>query len=109
VVDKATGTGVTFMVVEVEESGSPTVGAGDGEVTRVDYDYVFEGITRRTGGLKELTMSSMGVATSLARVGQALKSTYRLTYATIPDLKERKLEVQVARPGVKVRIAPVRH
>jgi len=106
VVDKATATGVTFMVVQFDETGSAS--DGQGEVTRVDYDYVFEGITRQTGGLKELTMSSMGVATSLARVGQALKSTYRLTYTTIPDLKERKLEVQVARPGVKVRIAPVR-
>ncbi len=29
---------------------------------------------------------------------------YRLTYATLPGLKSRKLEVKVARPGVKVQI-----
>jgi len=107
VVEKAAASRATFMVVQMEETGTPTASADEG-VTRLDYDYVFDGITRRTGGLKELTISAMGVGASLARVAQALKAPYRLTYATIPDLKERKLEVQVARPGVKVRIAPVR-
>jgi hypothetical protein len=108
VVDKATASRAVFMVVQFEDSGSPAQSAGEGEVTRLDYEYVFDGITRLSGGIKELTMSSMGVPTSLARVAQALKAPYRLSYATIPDLKERKLEVQVARPGVKARIAPVR-
>ena len=51
---------------------------------------------------------------------QALKAPYRLSYTTVPDLKERKVEVRVARPllhllgrdllqpGVKVRTGPVR-
>ena len=108
VVDKARASGATFMVVQFEETGESAVAAGEGQVTRLDYDYVFEGVTRATGGIKETTMSAMGVPRALEKVAQALKAPYRLSYATVPDLKERKVEVQVARPGVKVRIGPVR-
>jgi VWFA-related protein len=108
VVDKARASGATFMVVQFEETGEAATAAGEGQVTRLDYDYVFEGVTRATGGIKETTMSAMGVPRALEKVAQALKGPYRLSYATVPDLKERKLEVQVARPGVKVRIGPIR-
>jgi hypothetical protein len=107
VVEKAQATGVTFMVVQFEETGAAEA-AGSGDVSRLDYDYVFDGIARNSGGIHELTMSAMGVPRALEKVTQALKAPYRLSYNTIPDLKNRKLEVQVARPGVKVRIAPVR-
>jgi hypothetical protein len=53
-------------------------------------------------------MSAMGVPHSLERVAQALKAPYRLSYTTVPDLKERKVEVKVARQGVKVRTGPIR-
>jgi VWFA-related protein len=107
VVEKATASGATFMVVQFEEAGSPAE-SGDQQVTRLDYDYVFEGLTRQTGGLREITMSAMGVPNSMGRVVQALTAPYRLSYVTVPDLKERKVEVRVARPGVKVRTGPVR-
>jgi hypothetical protein len=103
-VEKAQASGATFMVVQFEETGSASEGAGGETVKRFDYDYVFDGITRQSGGIRELTMSAMGVGRGLERVTQALKAPYRLSYATVPDLKNRKLEVQVARPGVKARI-----
>jgi len=108
VVEKATATGVTFMVVQFEEPGAPAAGAGEEQVSRLDYDYVFEGITRQTGGIREITLSAMGVPRALERVVQALKAPYRLSYSTVPDLKSRKVEVQVARPGIKVRVGPGR-
>jgi hypothetical protein len=37
-----------------------------------------------------------------------LKTPYRLSYVTVPDLKQRKVEVKVARQGIKVRTGPVR-
>ena len=107
VVEKARSGSATFMVVQFEETGEPTQAAGE-QVTRLDYDYVFEGVTRATGGIRETTMSAMGVPRALEKVAQALKAPYRLSYTTVPDLKERKVEVKVARPGVKVRTGPIR-
>jgi len=107
VVEKAKAGGATFMVVQFEETGESAPAAGE-TVTRFDYDYVFDSITRQSGGLREITMSAMGVPGSVEKVAQALKAPYRLSYTTVPDLKERKVEVRVARPGVKVRTGPVR-
>ena len=106
-VEKAQAGGATFMVVQFEEPGEPSQAAGEA-VTRLDYDYVFDNVTRHSGGLREIAMSAMGVPRSLEKVAQALKAPYRLSYTTVPDLKERKVEVRVARPGVKVRTGPVR-
>ncbi|PYQ02574.1 MAG: hypothetical protein DMF82_15720 [Acidobacteria bacterium] len=106
-VEKAQAGGATFMVVQFEETGEPSQAAGEA-VTRLDYDYVFDNVTRHSGGLREIAMSAMGVPRSLEKVAQALKAPYRLSYTTVPDLKERKVEVRVARPGVKVRTGPVR-
>ena len=107
VVEKAMTSGATFMVVQFEETGEPSQAAGE-QVTRLDYDYVFDSLTRQTGGLREISMSAMGVPRCLEHVAQALKAPYRLSYTTVPDLKERKVEVRVARPGVKVRTGPIR-
>ena len=107
VVEKARSGAATFMVVQFEETGEPTQAAGE-QVTRLDYDYVFDNLTRQTGGVREISMSAMGVPRSLERVAQALKAPYRLSYTTVPDLKERKVEIKVARPGVKVRTGPIR-
>ena len=107
VVEKARSGAATFMVVQFEETGEPTQAAGE-QVTRIDYDYVFDSLTRQTGGVREMSMSAMGVPRALENVAQALKVSYRLSYTTVPDLKQRKIEVKVARPGVKVRTGPPR-
>src|SRR2546425_430815 len=106
-VEKARSGNATFMVVQFEETGEPTQATGE-QVSRLDYDYVFDNLTRQTGGVREISMSAMGVPRALESVAQALKATYRLSYTTVPDLKERKVEVKVARPGVKVRTGPIR-
>jgi hypothetical protein len=46
----------------------------------------------------------MGLDRELKGLLACLTAQYRLTYATPPDLKQRKLEVTVAHPGTKVRI-----
>ena len=46
----------------------------------------------------------MGLDRELKGLLACLTSQYRLTYATPPELKQRKLEVTLAHPGTKVRI-----
>ncbi len=48
----------------------------------------------------------MGLDAALRRLNAQLRAQYRLSYATLPELKNRKIEVKVARPGVKVRVGP---
>jgi VWFA-related protein len=90
----------TFHGVLVEE------GATDLD-NRSNYDYVLGQLAKKSGGVFETTLSPMGLSKELQRVLGALKGQYRLTYATVPDLKERKLELTVARPGAKVRLPQV--
>jgi len=88
-----------FMAVRIDE------GVTDFE-NRSGYDYVFDDLTKRTGGLYESTLSVMGVDAALRKLSAHLRAQYRLSYATVPDLRNRKIEVKVARPGVKVRVGP---
>jgi VWFA-related protein len=101
----------TFMVVHFQEGNAPTdpsgLGSGSdasGTVGQIDYDYVFGQLTDRTGGLLEMPLSSMGVGKSLEKVSATLSGQYRITYNTLPDIADRKVEVKVARPGVKVSL-----
>jgi hypothetical protein len=50
----------------------------------------------------------MAVGRSLDKIAGALGSQYRITYGTLPDLKDRKIEVKVARPGLKVSLGASR-
>jgi hypothetical protein len=81
----------------------------EGEVdpeSRAQYDYVFSELARRTGGLHETVLSSLGTDNGMKKLSAFLRGGYRLSYATLPGLKSRKLEVKVARPGVKVKLGP---
>jgi VWFA-related protein len=73
---------------------------------RGNYDYVLGDLTKKTGGLFETTLSFMGADSALRKLTAQLRGQYRLSYATLPELKNRKIEVKVARPGVKVRVGP---
>jgi VWFA-related protein len=88
-----------FMAVLIEE------GQTDLD-NRSSYDFVLSGLTRKTGGLYESTLSAMGVDSALRKLGAQVRSQYRLSYASLPEMKSRKIEVKVARPGVKVRVSP---
>lgn len=101
VVDEGVETGVQFLAVQFDESGDANVAAGPGQINRQDYDYVFSELTRKTGGRHERVLSAMGAKGALEKMGPELTARYRLTYRS--SGKDGKLEVQVARPGVKVR------
>jgi VWFA-related protein len=98
VVKEAYTPDTTFLSVVIEE-GATTL------ENRTNYDFVLEGLAKRSGGVHETTLSAMGLSRELDRLLALLRGQYRLTYATVPELKERKLEVKVARPGAKVRVA----
>lgn len=90
-----------FLAVQYQE------GSADNEA-RADYGYVLDTLTRQTGGSLEEPVSSMGVGAALQRLTSVLRSRYQIRYATLSDLKDRKIQVQVARPGVKVQVTPPR-
>jgi hypothetical protein len=84
-----------FLGVVIEAGGA------DFEV-RTNLSYVYDRLARATGGRQETSLSAMGMGDALRKVGAHLKAGYRLAYATVPDLKKRKLDLSVARPGTRV-------
>ena len=92
-----------LSVAIVERLGEPTDLQG-GEVSGVDYEYVLSSLAEKTGGLHLTSLSAMGVGHKLRALAAHLRSQYRLSYETFADLDERKIEVQVARPEIKIRI-----
>jgi VWFA-related protein len=112
VIEEAQAGGALFMAVQFEDEGSPEVrGDGIDQVGRNDYDQVLASLTRATGGLHERILSSSGVAGALEKIAAALKGRYTLTFAGAaepdakPSKKKPKIEVQVARQGVRVRVS----
>lgn len=84
-----------FLAVQYEEGEADFA-------ARADYNYVLETLAKQTGGVYETPISSMGVAQAVQKVSAELRR-YRVSYATLPEVKNPKIEVQVARPGAKVR------
>jgi VWFA-related protein len=72
---------------------------------RIAYEHVLGELAKLSGGLYETTLSAMGTQRALEKISQDLRAQHRLLYSTVPGLKERKVEVTVARPGVKARVA----
>jgi VWFA-related protein len=118
VVEEASANAPLFMAVKIDEgsgagaSGNRAPGAEglaareEGFASMVNYDYVLGELTRKTGGVFETVLTGLAVGHALERVAGALRGQYRLRYATVPEIKERKLQVKVSRPGVRVRIGP---
>jgi hypothetical protein len=98
IVDLVSAFDVMFMGVVFREGG------GDADTIR-RLDHVFGELAKRTGGLYESPLTSLAVKRGTSRISGDLGGQYRLRYATLPDLEKRKLEVQVARPDVKVRVS----
>jgi VWFA-related protein len=99
VVDLALKGGAVFYAVHFEDV--------KGELEqRHDYDYVLTTLAERSGGLHELTLSAMGLGPVLQGIAAQLAGRYRVSYATLPEVKpDARIEVSVARPGAKVRVA----
>lgn len=99
VVSQAEGNAGAFMAVQFEE------GATSFE-NRSGQEYVLQALTSRTGGLYERPLSSLAAGSVLKKVAAEFRGQYRLGYATVSGLKDRRLEVRVARPGARVRLGP---
>jgi len=84
-----------FLSVQIDS------GEADFEM-RTNLSYVMERLARATGGRYETVLSAMSTDTALRKLSAHLRSGYRLAYATVPDLKKRKLDLSVARPGTEV-------
>ena len=97
VVEAARDNADVFMAVQIDE------GKADFE-TQTAYDYVLGELTRATGGSNERILSFLGLRGALQQVTAELRGQYLLSYLTPVDLKERKIEVKVARPDVRIRV-----
>jgi VWFA-related protein len=87
-----------FLAAEIDASAPDSA---DFEM-RANLSYVLDRLTKATGGVYEVVLSSMGADTALRKLSPVLRSGYRLSYATVPDLKKRELALSLARPGTKV-------
>jgi len=105
IVDRAKSLADTFWAVQYMEASAGGAATLD---MRISYEHVLNELTKRSGGLFETTLSAMGVARALEKIARQMSAQHRLLYATVPDLKDRKVEVKVARPDVKVRVGIAR-
>ncbi len=82
---------------------SVQIDAGEGDFeARGSVGYVLEQLREATGGRSEVVLSLMSLDSALQKLSKALSGGYRLAYATVPELKKRRIEVHVARPETKV-------
>jgi VWFA-related protein len=101
--DEAAKGAEIFLAAQIDEGGSDTA---DFEM-RQNLSYVLDRLAKTTGGVYEVVLSVMGADTALRKLSPVLRSGYRLSYATVPDLKKRQLAFSVARPGTKVLLPEV--
>jgi len=95
--DQASKNADLFLAVQYDE------GLADFDA-RVAYDYALGTLVKKTGGLYEASLSAMGTSAALQKLSGQLRGRYRVSYATLSEVKSRKVEVQVARPGAKARV-----
>lgn len=105
VADRVLKTGVEVAGVLVQATRESTASGGD--VTSVDYGFVFSTLTEKTGGRFERPLTEMAARPALGRVAADLRSTYRLSFHSGGDRRFR-LALQVARPAVAVRMSTPR-
>jgi VWFA-related protein len=86
-----------FLSVQVDAGG------GDFD-SRTRLSYALDRVATASGGRADQVLSYMALDSELRKLQAHLASAYRLRYATVPELKKRKLELSVARPGTKVLI-----
>lgn len=75
---------------------------------RMSYDYVMQHLIKRPGGRLERAITAMAAAKTLPSLARDLQPSLRLSYESVAGLKERKIEVQVSRPGLDVRVGTAR-
>ncbi len=72
--------------------------------SRTDYDYVIDKLTKSSGGRVERTISALGSGAAILKLGAELARPWRVSYASVPEIKQRRIEVQLSRPGFTVRV-----
>jgi len=93
--EEAEGRADLFVSVQVD--------AGEGDFdTRTRLSYALERLATASGGRADQVLSYMALDSALKKLSTYVTSAFRLRYATVPELKKRKLELRVARPGTKV-------
>ena len=98
-VEEAQKGAALFLAIQIDSSDA------DFE-TRSNLSYTLDHLAVGSGGRYEVLLSPMAVDGALRKVSATLGAGYRVAYATVPDLKKRKLEISVARPKTKV-VLPV--
>ena len=93
--EEAEGRADLFLSVQVD--------AGEGDFdTRTRLSYALERLATASGGRADQLLSYMALDSALKKLSTYVSSAFRLRYATVPELKKRKLELRVARPGTRV-------
>jgi VWFA-related protein len=69
-----------------------------------DHERILSGLAQGTGGRFERVPSALGVGTTFATLSGELGGQYRLRYVPGDVQGARRLEVRVARPGVRWRV-----
>ena len=93
--EEAEGRADLFLSVQID--------AGEGDFdTRTRLSYALERLATASGGRADQLLSYMALDSALKKLSTYVSSAFRLRYATVPELKKRKLELRVARPGTKV-------
>jgi len=69
---------------------------------RTNLGYVCERLAKATGGRFDVVLSPMAIDGALRKLWAVVRGSYRLAYATAPGLKQRKLRIDIARPGTSV-------
>lgn len=103
VVSESKKGGHAFYGVLFDEA-TPEAASGEGQVGRTDYEYALARLAEETGGHFARLLTAMALPRGLSEVTGHLAGQYRVTFLGLPGGKDRKVEVRVARPGVKVRI-----
>jgi hypothetical protein len=98
--DEAEGNADLYLAVQIDAGG-------DDFETQAVLSYVLGRLANATGGSYAEILSPMGVDTALRLPSDRLRAGYRLSYATVTDLKKRKLDLTVARPATRVLVPDV--
>lgn len=93
--EQAETRGDLFLSVMVDDPG------GDFDA-RTRLSYTLDRLATASGGRVDQVLSYMALDSALKKLSTFITSGFRLRYVTVPDLKKRKLELRVARPGTKV-------
>jgi VWFA-related protein len=103
VVDIVEDTPAEVLSVVFDQGSRAGFRDDDDVVSGVDYDYALSQLAEKTGGIRETVLSSMAVERALHKLAAHLGGQYRATFVS-SGVKDPKLEVAVALPGVKVRV-----